>query len=1121
MSNNRPSRLVLTAGITWPDGTFKPDHPFGPTQIAGAATDPSVATGRLTTGTGATLVGAAVAAITGSATLGNVTTGHVVSLIMTSPTASGSQPWTFGQAFKQGDIPSNQFVAVASGASAFQADVRNRWPDGSVKFAVLSGLSTFASNTATVSIANSGNAPSGSTVAEPTTLTNTTVALSPGSGSFPLATGATYNINSVLGIDRSTWSRGNGGRVRQILGTVMSEFHYYQPTNDAQVSLWWYLRVYSNGATEIEVAVENGWFGLAAPTERDYSAVVTINGTAVVTYSNLAHYSRTRWSGVYWYTGGQNITPQHDVAYLRASKMVPNYGYTSPTATAYTNIVASAINPAPFALGDFNLVMSDTGDSDSIGVLPQWEAVFCCVADPRAYKGTISNYRGAGRWPVHFRDETTGRCPNHVTYPTATITSSWGTDRPVAAQTASVTPGDRPAWDIPHHPSTGYLAYLLEGRWPQLEALQFVAMVSIVDGNPTNRNALGTGGGILACINAPLTTRGAAWSWRSVGQCAAVSPTTLMGAAPPAVDTAVTNSFRSSIDNTMSWIKQNYIDGTLNAGVQKNVLGYTGIYDGGDDGPQSGGNYTQFWGRAWMEMFQVHALAHISDLGIEGITTANLTTVRDFKYEYPLRMTGVDTTWNFRRAACYNIPYLASLNTDTPQFFTTQQAFLQWLAFEGLSHTTSNIGDSLKNHDVDTDMDPSGTSNDADGYWAPIISILSIAMEHGKAGAADSFTRVTSASNYNPVADNINDKPKWGIRARTAVPSFTWLAGQPAMKWIQVTSAPLNATAILPNPAVAGGFGVGAITDYSGATLRIKGSIFFIHGGGHVNYAGNEIYGLMLEVNTPAWTRMWGPTPNAQITPGTILYADGNPSAGHTYGFLEYDDARDLLLRFEGGYWSTDGLSQGAFSVQFNDATKTFAPNWVTSYNVQPTGTSIGFYPQSCYTRDKQGNVYGPDAQDRLTWNHALLNWDSNNPIQRSIDSGSNAYCYDVHRHCVWGLLPTQAAGLFKWDIHAGTETVTALVGGAATAMTADDTPGLIYDPYNDTLYVYLQEGGLYSINPTTAVVTLLSPTGAAPPVLSTDGQFAINKKFHYVPNLGGCVLLTKFGDPCFFIRTH
>lgn len=1111
---NRPSRLVLSVPAAWPDGSFRSRFPLGAQQIAGSISETSLGTGALRTGAGATLAGAAIAALTGSGTVTNsAPSANTTSIAMTS-TANGTQPWTFGQAFKQGDIPSGQNIAANSGASAFQADVRNVWPDGSVKYAVLSGLSTFVSNAATVQIGPSGSAASGSTVAEPTNLVTTNVVLAPGTGSFPIAAGGTYAINSVLTIDRSTWSRGNGGRVRQILGRVMSEFHYYQPTNDAQVSIWWYVRQYSSGATEIEVAIENGWFGLASETERDYSATININGTAVATYSNLSHYSRTRWSGVYWYAGGAPITPAHNVAYLRATKLVPNYGYTSPTTTAYANIIASAINPTPFALGDYNLNMGDTGDSDSIGVLPQWEAVFCCAADPRAYKGTISNYRGAGRWPVHFRDETTGRVPNHVSYPTATITSGWGTDRPVATVTASVTPGDRPAWDIPHHPSTGYLAYLLEGRWAQLESLQFVGMVSIVDGNPTTRNVLGNGGGVIACVNAPMTTRGAAWSWRSVGQCAAISPSTLNGAAPAAADTAVTNSFRTSIDNTMSWMKQNYIDGTLNTGKFKNVLGYTGIYDGGDDGPTG-----QFWGRAWMEVFQVCAIAHISDLGIEGITQANLNLVRDHKYDMIMRTCGVDTTWNFRRAALYNMPYTSNNDLSNPQFFTTAQAFAAWLTFRAIPNTTANPGDTLKNHDVDTDMDPSGTSNDADGYWAPIIAALSTAIEHGKPGAAAAFSRVTSAPNYNPVADNINDKPKWGIRSRVAIPTFTWLSGQPLNHYITVTAPPLNQTAILPNPAVAGGFGPGAITDYSGATLRIKGSYFFIHGGGHVDYAGNEIYALSLESNSPTWQRVWGPTPNAQITPNTLTYADGNPAAGHTYGFLEYDDTRDILMRFVGGFYSADGLAAATYGVQFNGTN--FAANWIMTFNAQPVAGIITFYPQSCYCRDYQGNVYGPDATVRLTWNHALQNWDSNNPISRSIDSGSNTYVYDVNRKCIWGLLLNFPGQLFKWDLTAQTETLGALTGTDAALMGSDDTQGMAYDPIIDMIFVYRQEGTFHTINPNTGAVTTILPSGTAPAVLSGDGQFAINKKFHYVPNLGGCVLLTKFGDSCFFIRTH
>src|SRR6185437_16195617 len=53
--------------------------------------------------------------------------GSLPSLAITSPTTD-QQGWTFGQPFKQGDVPAGDYVSAAGGTSSFQADERNFWP---------------------------------------------------------------------------------------------------------------------------------------------------------------------------------------------------------------------------------------------------------------------------------------------------------------------------------------------------------------------------------------------------------------------------------------------------------------------------------------------------------------------------------------------------------------------------------------------------------------------------------------------------------------------------------------------------------------------------------------------------------------------------------------------------------------------------------------------------------------------------------------------------------------------------------------------------------------------------------------------------------------------------------
>ena len=199
--------------------------------------------------------------------------------------------------------------------------------------------------------------------------------------------------------------------------------------------------------------------------------------------------------------------------------------------------------------------MADAGGSPHIGLIPRWEALYCTSADSRAYLAMVSNTRGAGRYPMHYRDETTGRVPLYASYPNATITSGWGPNVP-AGSGGEVNGG----WEIQHHPSVGYLCYLVAGRWAALESLQFAALYGILESNPAFRT-----GGVIACINAPMTTRGAAWTWRSVGQAAGISPAIGVAAA----DLTQQMQFATSIANTAAWAKARYIEGTVTAGFTR------------------------------------------------------------------------------------------------------------------------------------------------------------------------------------------------------------------------------------------------------------------------------------------------------------------------------------------------------------------------------------------------------------------------------------------------------------------------------------------------------------------------------------------------------------------------
>lgn len=671
-------------------------------------------------------------------TQGAGTATNIVTLQVTSASA-GVKPWTFTQWFRQGAIPAGQFITTDADSS--QADARNLWPeDGSVRIAVVSALSTVVAGVAkVVNIQRTSSAPSGSNVTEPTTLDVVATLTGAGAG--------TYTLQSCLGIDRSTWALGNAGRIRQIPGRVMSEYHYYRPTSDAHVVIYWYVRRYSNGAVEVETLVDNGWLKVASPTLKTYGITLAINGATVYSAGTLAHSHHQRWNRVDWVSGGNTITPKHDVAYTRAAYAVPNYGYTVPSASKL-NALTQTLNPSPFNLGEWSANMAGTGTQPPIAILAQHEALYWSSGAPQAYAATISNTRGSGRWPIYYRDETTGRVPLYASYTGNSLTQGWGTPVPQGT-------GGGNQWDIPHHPSMGFSAYLIEGRWSQLECAQFSAMNCLLETDTAKR---GPGGGVMR-IGSPLTTRGLGWAIRTVGQAAAITPTTLGGATPPAADLALQLAFASAIDQTTAYTKARFID----VGAPEfNTVGWIGHYDGDDEGPAN-----EFWGREWMASFQKMSVSHISRLGIENINQTNLVAVRSHLYAGTVRKYGTESTWNFRRAAIYNMPYLGTGDA----FLTTAQAFTSYKTFHGLSAISSASGSTLKNHASETDMTGGSSTDDEDGYWAIEVSALAHAVDDGYAGAQAAWNLIDAAPNFDPAAHGANDAPQFGIvpRASTAL----------------------------------------------------------------------------------------------------------------------------------------------------------------------------------------------------------------------------------------------------------------------------------------------------------------------------------------------------------------
>jgi hypothetical protein len=637
-------------------------------------------------------------------------------LALTLTGGAAGKAWTFGHAFKQADAQS--YISCANlgqvnGPTSFQADVRNRWSDGSVKYAVLSGIGGTS-----VALSATGSAPASGSVA---------LVDPQASVQFSGVISDLITLASVSGTDKTTWtSRTGGGLVRTIAGPVMTERHYYAPTSDPHLAVWWYVRSYVGGATEVETVIENGWLNVATPTAKTYTAVVSVSGSPRYTATNLTHYHHSRWSRVDWVGTDPAITPTHDTTYLRSTLLVPNYGnFGTATDFAYTTTAT------PFTTGNWRTDWNGTGDGDKdpIGLLPPWEALYCTTGNVAAYDATVANARLAGGLPAHFRDEATGKALRFSQCPTKWLQDS-SVPPPSGGQLVDINPG----YDgVSHGAAMGYFAYLLTGRWAFMEESQFWATENYLYLSPTYRsNASGLYWGGQA--------RSVAWGLRQLALAATLTPDS---------EATLKAEFTASFDANIEYMYTNSIAG----GSNYNLLGV--ICPPRSDADSATGN-AYLDQPSWQYDFITSVIGWSYDLAFS--VTPHLTEVRDFGYKFIVERLGT-TTYNWRRFMQYRIPF--GTPESNPVYYTTwSDVYLALKTRDGLSDIPYTTGLSVLEGALNIEAYRWTFSYAGQGLAACVY-----AVDHGYPGASTGYSFLTGSSSY-ALTTAFANSPKWGIVSR-------------------------------------------------------------------------------------------------------------------------------------------------------------------------------------------------------------------------------------------------------------------------------------------------------------------------------------------------------------------
>lgn len=333
----------------------------------------------------------------------------------------------------------------------------------------------------------------------------------------------------------------------------------------------------------------------------------------------------------------------------------------------------------------------------------------------------------------------------------------------------------------------------------------------------------------------------------------------------------------------------------------------------------------------------------------------------------------------------------------------------------------------------------------------------------------------------------------------------------PAGHWLEIPGSQLEA--VFPETRPPGNTGPRSVMDaWSGGAYDSDRDRLLVWGGGHCDYAGNELYAF--DLPSLRWLRLTEPTPAEQVRQNRSYYADGQPAARHTYDMLSYlPNVGKLMSAGGSGYFC--GSSAG-----FDRSTDLFdfaSGRWERGADHPAIGSSIGrvsaFDPVTGYVW-----VHGAQQGGRLaSYDPMADRWQTHGSSRFFAIYGTAAIDSRRHQLLVVGGYGGEAR-ILMWKLRRpGRPRVPRTSGpndlerGAAV--------GLAYTPVADR-YVGWQGGAaVYLLNPDTWQWTKVEPAPGNVVVPTEANRNGTYGRFRYAPNYDVFVLVNRTRDNVFVFR--
>jgi hypothetical protein len=393
---------------------------------------------------------------------------------------------TFGLALPAGAAKS----AVRVGTLPTQTDIKVRWPDGSIRFAVVS-----------VNIDRVGTYGIASSI-QPV-------------GTFGLTTGLprasvklTINGRSLVAalparIHGDTW----------LAGALVSEQRLIvAPGVHPFLRVIFDVRSYHTGGHRVDVTLENT-LDVADADAVTYDVVVTVDGATTFQQTGVTHKYLARWRRVFKTPTLQEAEFAPDLTTFTAAGALPSY---LPTVLkSEPSLTAGRYGILEF--GDLTVPMNAHSGRPEIAPYPDWTAQYLVHQGAAARAYMLRQGELAGSWGIHIKE------PNGVSLVSIDARPTyWLDQRSVENQFAGPKNGLRgraEPGDLAHQPSLAFVPYLMTGDRFFADETAYWANFCLI-GTFSADHARKGAQGLLAYNE----VRGVGWALRNLGDAAAYLP---------------------------------------------------------------------------------------------------------------------------------------------------------------------------------------------------------------------------------------------------------------------------------------------------------------------------------------------------------------------------------------------------------------------------------------------------------------------------------------------------------------------------------------------------------------------------------------------------------------------